>query len=152
MPGPTDAHRKLEVMVGKWIGEETMHPSPWDPKGGTARGIVENRLVLGGFAIVQDYAQERDGRTTFEGHGVVTWSQPESCYVMYWWDSMGQPPNVYKGQFDNEVLTMTAAHPAGRSRAILDFGEVSSYTFSMQNSPDGVEWQPMMDGRYVRQR
>lgn len=97
MPKPADAHRKLERVVGRWTGEEKLFPSPWDPKGGTASSRVENRLALDGFAIVQDYEQERNGKICFRGHGVLRWEAQQQCYEMYWFDSMGMPPNIFRG-------------------------------------------------------
>ncbi|MBM3877740.1 MAG: hypothetical protein FJ386_13665 [Verrucomicrobia bacterium] len=54
MAQPTDAHRKLERLGGKWRGAETTHPAPWDPAGGPATGTLENRIALDGIAVIQD--------------------------------------------------------------------------------------------------
>ena len=43
MPTVTDSHKRLHRLAGSWLGQETMHPSPWDPKGGAATARVENR-------------------------------------------------------------------------------------------------------------
>ncbi len=55
MPQPLEYHKKLEAMVGEWEGEETMHPSPWNPDGAKATSHTSARLDLGGFFIVTDY-------------------------------------------------------------------------------------------------
>ena len=70
VPKLTQAHEKLKTLVGTWRGSETIHPSPFDAKGGEATGIVNNRLALDGFAVIQDYEQQRGGRTNFRGHGI----------------------------------------------------------------------------------
>src|SRR2546428_8728832 len=67
VPKLTQAHEKLKTLVGTWRGTETIHPSPFDKKGGQATGIVNNRLAIDGFAVIQDYEQQRDGRTNFRG-------------------------------------------------------------------------------------
>ena len=54
VPKLTQAHEKLKTLVGMWRGTETIHPSPFDKKGGQATGIVNNRLALDGFAVIQD--------------------------------------------------------------------------------------------------
>jgi hypothetical protein len=59
MPKPTPGHLRLKKLEGHWEGEETMHPSQWDPKGGTATGRTQGRLALNGFALISDYDQER---------------------------------------------------------------------------------------------
>ncbi|MFQ5479560.1 MAG: hypothetical protein ACE5E4_13205, partial [Candidatus Binatia bacterium] len=61
MPGPSPGHKRLELLSGNWEGEETMHPSQWDPEGGVAVGRNHNSLSLSGFALISDYEQERDG-------------------------------------------------------------------------------------------
>ena len=71
MPTPSAGHRKLEKIAGQWEGEEKMYPSPWDPKGGIATGRINSRDALNGFALINDYEQERDGKITFSGHGVL---------------------------------------------------------------------------------
>src|ERR1051325_8115641 len=99
MPKPTEAHQKMASLAGHWTGSEKMHPSPWDPAGGTATGRADNRLALDGFALLHDYVQERNGAVSFQGHGVLTFDSREHCYLMHWWDSMGFGANVYKGDF-----------------------------------------------------
>jgi hypothetical protein len=151
MPRPTEAHRKLERIVGRWIGEERLHPSPWDAAGGTALGRVDNRLALDGFVVVQEYEQERNGAITFRGHGVVSWDATQQCYVMHWFDSMGMPPNVFRGSFDGGVLLLTGKDQQGQSRVTFDFSRDGEYTFRMEVSPDGSQWLTFMEGAYTRQ-
>jgi hypothetical protein len=95
MPTPTEAHRRLEKLVGRWSGEEKMTPMPFDPEGGVAIGRVDNRVALDGFAVVQDYEQERGGAITYRALGVYRWDADKDEYVLYWYDSMGGPPSEY---------------------------------------------------------
>lgn len=148
MPKPTDAHMRLQRIAGNWIGEEKIHPSPWDPHGGTAIGSVHNRVALDGFVVVQDYAHERDGRVVFRGHGVFTWNEAEQCYVLYWFDSMGVPPNIFKGHFENDVLTMTSKDLQGHSRVLFDFTRDGRYTYRMEVSQDGNQWYLFTEASY----
>jgi hypothetical protein len=150
MPKPTAAHRKLECFVGSWSGEERLFPSPWDPKGGNAVGRVVNRLALDGFVVVQDYEQERGGAVTFRGHGVFRWDSGDQCYVLHWFDSMGMPPNEFRGQFDAEVLTLYSKSAQGDSRAVFDFGEPGKYLFRLEVSRDRNHWVTFTEGRYTR--
>jgi len=151
MPQVTDAHRKLEMFAGTWAGEETIAPTPWDAKGGTAMGRAVNRMAVGGFAMVQDYEQKRGGSISFTGHGVLRWDGVKKSYVMNWIDSMGMPPNEFSGQFEGNVLTMINRGPQGFSRAAWDFLEKGRYRFKMEVSPDGQAWHPFMEAVYARQ-
>lgn len=150
MPQPDEAHKRLQKLVGEWRGEEKMKPSPWDPEGGTAIGRVSNRLALDGFNVIQDYTQERDGKVTFRGHGVFGWDMKTRDYVLSWFDSMGSPPEQFRGHFEGDVLTMTSRNAMGHSRAIFQLGQADTYEFKMDMSQDGSEWQNLMEGRYER--
>jgi len=151
MPKPTEAHHQLQKLVGSWTGQERISPSPWDPKGGIAVGRVHNRLALDGFVVVQDYEQERDAKINFRGHGVFGWDAIGQCYVMHWWDSLGMPPNEFRGNFDRDVLTLTSEDTQMHSRATFDLSKPGKYRFRMEVSQNGSEWYPFMDGDYTRQ-
>ncbi|MEW5977822.1 MAG: DUF1579 family protein [Acidobacteriota bacterium] len=149
---PTQAHQKLEKLVGVWKGEETLAPSPWDHLGGTAQATVLNRSALNGLAIVQEYEQERGGTVSLLGHGVFTWDPRQECYLMHWFDSMGRPPNVFTGNFEGDQLVLHHQDEQGHSRALFDFSGSDSYTFQMKVSKDTHHWYTFMEGRYWRQR
>ncbi len=150
MPKPGKAHELLKKLAGSWHGDETMHPSQWDPKGGTAQGKINNRLALGGFAMVQDYEQIRDGKTTFEGHGVLSWDGRAREYIMHWWDSMGMPVNEFRGRLAGDKLTLIDRSPQMQHRTVWEITGDSSYSFTMEMSPDGERWTTLMTGTYGR--
>jgi Protein of unknown function (DUF1579) len=149
MPGPTEEHHRLEKLIGSWEGEETIHPNPWDAAGGKAIGRVANRGALDGFAVVQDYEQERDGAVHFRGHGVFRWDAAAREYVLHWFDSFGMPPSELRGSLDGGLLTLENVSPQGRTRAVFDF-RPHSYDYRMEVSGDGEHWQPLMEGLYHR--
>jgi hypothetical protein len=151
MPKPTEAHKKLTHLVGRWTGQEHISPSPWDPKGGVATGRSDNRIALEGFALLHDYEQERNGAITFRGHGVLTYDAQEQCYRMHWWDSMGSPVNELSGAFEGATLKMTSRGPQGLNRVVWDFSQAGRYRFEMEVSPDGQQWLTFMEGDYTRQ-
>jgi hypothetical protein len=151
MPKPGEAHKKLEHLVGEWSGEETLHPSPWDPSGGTAKGSVTNRWIVDGFAVVQEYEQRRGDQVTFRGHGVFWYDPATQEYVMHWWDSMGGTGGAYRGQLEGETLVLGAPMPqGGHSRTSWTRTGPTSHTFLMEVSPDGKTWYPAMEGRYEK--
>ncbi len=150
MPGPSAGHRKLELLVGEWEGSERMYPSQWDPKGGVAVGRTRSRLALGGFAVISDYEQERDGAITFSGHGVYTFDPKTEVYSLYWVDSMGSPPEVFEGGFTGDVLTLGHGAPPMHVRLIWDLTESGQMASSMEMSDDGVTWNKLFDAAYRR--
>ncbi len=151
MPTPGAAHFKLERLVGNWRGEERVHPSPWDPKGGDAVGRVQNRMALGGFVLIHDYEQELQGKIALTGHAVLRWNAAAERYVLLWFDSMGMPPTEFYGDLEEDVLTLVSQGPQGWIRAVWDFGEEDRYSYLMEASPAGEEWEPLMEGEYLRE-
>ncbi len=151
MPKPTEHHRKLEKLVGRWRGTETMHPSPWDPKGGLATGRNDCRMALDGFATVTDYEQERDGKVTFKGHGVMTYDTTKSHYVLHWFDCMGSPPEIFTGQFEGEVLTVSHGGPGMHARLVYDLSRPGVLRSKMEMSQDGAKWSTLFECDYHRE-
>lgn len=150
MPQPSAGHSRLEKLAGEWEGEETMHPSQWDPKGGIAVGRMSSRLALNGFALISDYEQERDRAITFTGHAVFTFEPKSERYALHWFDCMGTPPEVFQGRFDGDVLTLAHGGPGMHARLTYDFTGSRQLRTSMEMSQDGVAWNTLFDGRYTR--
>lgn len=151
MPKPLDEHKKLAALAGSWSGEETLFPSPWDPKGGKGTGRIEARLACDGFFLVTDYVEERGGQAVYRGHGVYGWDPGEKCYTMYWVDSIGSPSSVCKqGRWNGNTLVFEQMSPMGRHRYTYTFEGEGRYTFLIENSQDGKQWAPFMEGKYRR--
>jgi len=150
MPKPAPGHLKLEMLAGRWEGEETMHPSQWDSKGGTATGRTTSRLALSGFALISDYEQERDGVITFTGHGVMTFEPGSGLYTLTWFDCMGSPPEVFTGRFEGARLTVAHGGPGMHARLTHDLGDPGHMLSKMEMSSDGIAWNTLFEGRYER--
>lgn len=148
MPTPTAGHLRLERMAGLWEGQETMHPSQWDPKGGVAVGRNRHTLRLGGFALIVEYEQERDGAITFTGHGVYTYDAKADRYILHWFDSMGSPAEVFTGGFDGDVLTLGHGGPGMHARMTYDLSEPGVMRGQMEMSHDGSDWQTLFEAVY----
>jgi len=148
---PQPEHLKLKRLAGTWTGEETLHPSPWDPKGGNASGRIEARVELDGFYVVSDYVQERGGKPSYRGHGVFGWDSSRKCYTMHWFDSMGFPcSEAARGAWEGNRLVFEQSTPMGQARYSYDFEGDGRYGFRIENSPDGKSWTTFMEGRYTR--
>jgi len=150
MPTPSNGHLLLEKLSGTWEGEETMYPSQWDPRGAVAIGRNKNQLSLGGFALLSDYEQERDGSITFTEHGVYTFSLNEDRYTLHWFDCMGSPPEVFVGGFDGDVLTLAHGGPGMHARMTYDLATAGIMKGMMEMSRDGVEWRVLFEAVYRR--
>jgi len=150
MPELTPGHQMLEKFSGNWRGEEKMYPSQWDPKGGTAVGIMGCRLDLNGFASICDYRQEREGKVTFTGHSVMTFNSKTGLYRMHWFDCIGSEPEVFTGSFDGESIVMAHGGPGMHARMTYDFSDSPELRSKMEMSQDGKAWMTLFDGHYTR--
>jgi len=151
MPTVQEQHKKLHTLAGTWVGEETLNPSPWDPKGGPATARVETRVALDGFFVTTDYVQERGGQVSYRGHGVFGWDPSEKCYTLHWFDSMGSPcPAPARGRLEGKRLTFEMSNPMGRSRYIYDLESEKRYAFSIESSQDGKQWATFLTGKYTK--
>jgi hypothetical protein len=151
MPKPLPAHAKLARFVGTWEIAETMHPSPWDPKGSEAQGRSESRLVCDGFFVATDYEQLRDGEVTFRGHGVYGFDAKAQKYTMHWFDSMGMDPGApAPGEWIDDTLTFQHATGQGHARYTYVFEGPDRFTFRIENSSDGEDWVAFLDSVYTR--
>lgn len=151
IPRPACEHEALAMLVGDWLGQETIHPSPFDPVGGPAIGRVRNRAALDGFAVIQEYEQERNGAVNFRGHAVFRWDAADLCYVLNWFDSFGFNPIEYRGGLQGKTLSLTARQAQGFARAVFDFSQEDCYRYRMEVSPDGDQWFAFTEGEYRRQ-
>jgi hypothetical protein len=153
MPQPGDEHRRLHAMAGSWVSQETLHPSPWDPVGGTATGRAEARVALDGFVVVTDYEQERGGRPGYRGHGVFGFDAGQGRPFMQWSDNMSPiAANTVWGAWEGSVLTFQMQGPNGHHRYVYKFDGPDAYVFELGMSPDGKTWNTFMDGRFSRKR
>jgi hypothetical protein len=150
MPQPGSHHRALEAFVGDWTGTETLHPSPFDPEGGTARAHVRNVLALDGFVVLQDYEQSRGELVNFRGHAVFRYDHARNEYVCHWYDSWGGAPAEFRGSGLGGRFVLSNAGQQGHTRATWEFPGDGTYRYRMEVSPDGHHWATFMDGTYRR--
>ena len=151
MPKPSKFHKKLETLIGDWSGDEIMHPSPWDPKGGKSKGRYKNYAIAGGFGVAQEYEQKAGGKVQFSGHGVFGYDSHENCYLWHWSDSMGGvPATATKGQWTGNKIVWENQSPMGHARYTHTFLRGGKVAFSIEISQDGENWSPMMEGIYTK--
>ena len=138
-------------MAGSWTSVETIHPSPWDPVGGTRTGRAETRVAMDGFFVVCDYEQLKDGAAAYRGHGVFGYDVASKRWSMHWFDSMGGvPAQLVWGTWTGDTLTFEMSGPQGHNRYVYRFEKDGVYVFSIQASKDGEAWTTFMDGRFTR--
>jgi hypothetical protein len=77
-------------------------------------------VATGGFTLLQDYAEERDGTPALTGHGVFTADPATDEVLWFWFDAIGHPPAApSRGRFDaaGTMLVLEKTTPRGTQRA-----------------------------------
>jgi Protein of unknown function (DUF1579) len=150
MPKIGPQHARLIAFVGEWEGDEELTPSAWGP-GGAAFGRMSFRADLDGFAVIQDYIEQKDSHITFRGHGVFTVDPQSSDILWYWFDSFGFPPDEpARGRFEGDVLTMNRVSARGASRYTYRI-TAKFCEFSIENKlPGEGDFSQFMKGKYAR--
>jgi uncharacterized protein DUF1579 len=153
MPVPGPPHERLAQLVGEWSGEEVLHPSQWDPDGGTAAGRYSFRMGLDGFYLLADAEQERAGSVNYRGHGVFGWDARGRCYTMRWFDSTGiDPGQPALGSWEDAGLTLVHETTyLGSSRYTFAVAD-GRLRVRIENSADGGSgtWRTFLEGTYTR--
>ena len=145
-----EMQRLTELFVGSWRGDERLFPSAWDPVGGPAVGTWTVRSVAGGFALALEYIEERDGRVTYQGHGVHAQDAHTGQLAAFWFDSIGVVPKAgVPATLEGDRYTYTERTPTGQSRFTYAW-QGGVFTLAIDRSPDGVTWAPMHAGTYRR--
>ena len=150
MPKPTDGHRRLEKLAGNWEGEETIHPSSWEPQGAAATARYTGRMDLNGFGLIGDYEHIRGGVVTFSGHYVYTYNPKDDLVILHWFDCMGSPAEVFTGGWKGDVLTMSHGGPGPHMRMTYDLTEPGTQVTRGEMSEDGGTWKTLFEGRHQR--
>lgn len=141
----------LARLAGEWQGEETIATTRWG-QGGPAAGHVTASLQLNGRLLVQDYREERDGKTSLQVHAVFVAEPDHDQYSLYWFDSYGFVPGTpAPGMWDGERLTFVRSSPRGQTRHVYAFEGDDAYALKLESSFDGgVSWELVMSGAYQR--
>jgi hypothetical protein len=150
MPGAQ--HEKLASLVGEWVGEEILHPSPWSAETRRALGKFSMRMAVDGLFLINDYEEQRDGRAVFRGHGVYGWDGKRERYTMFWFDSMGGSPNETLGVWSGDSLVFTNQSEQGHGRYVYTVKDADHIGFRIDTSSDGNTWNCLMEGDFTRVR
>jgi hypothetical protein len=152
MPKVSEEQKRLtSLFAGTWRGEEKLHPSDWDPKGGPAFGTWVVHPSLDGFFLLVDYIEERDGKIMYRGHGVHAWDPQEKCFFAYWFDNVGSiPKKPVRATLEGAKYTYEEqGHAGGHTRMTYAWTD-DRFEFRIETSKDGATWAPMHEGRYTR--
>jgi hypothetical protein len=102
---PGEPHRMLATMAGKWDARVKSWPAPDRPPMESS-GVCEQKMVLGGRFLQQDFTGDMMG-TTFTGIGFTGYDNHSGKYLSTWMDSMGTGILFFKGTSSADGKTIT---------------------------------------------
>jgi hypothetical protein len=108
LASPSDAHKKLEDLVGVWETETKMWMAgEGSGQATTTKGIAENVWILGGRFLRSDFKGEMM-RMQMAGFGLTGYDNYAKMYVGMWVDNLSTTLATMEGTFDRsgKVLTM----------------------------------------------
>jgi hypothetical protein len=150
-PPPNEHHQLLARFAGTWHGKETMHPSEWSPETMVLDATTTWRVDLGGFVLITDYEQHKDGQPTYRGHGVYTVDPESNEVVLHWFDQMAGQREEFRGSWTGQQLTLQSKNQMGFMRLHYDLSVDGQLKTRGEMSADGENWKPMFDGEHSRQ-
>ncbi|MBI3834776.1 MAG: DUF1579 family protein [Planctomycetes bacterium] len=131
MPKPNENHKKLQMLAGKWTGEETFHATPF-ALAGNATSTTNARVDLDNFFLISDHEQKRDGKVTYRGHGVYGYDTFANKFTMHWFDVMGCDPGApATGDWNGNTLTLQHSHKMGHGKFTFVIDGEGKYTFKI---------------------
>jgi hypothetical protein len=134
---------KLNLLLGDWQGEETLHKTAW-----TKAGIGQATLSFEpgpGNALVLRYRQSSGNETSLEGLGVI------SADGWWWFDSYGFTPQQAGSaswQEDELVLERSSARGRNVTRFAIEDDQLRQQIDIA--APAGSPLVPVMRGAYRR--
>lgn len=157
---PGDHHRHLAQLEGRWNAVTKMRwgpDKPWEE----SKGVMENRMVLGGRFLHMAYKGESGGQP-FEGAGTVGYDNVMKKYVSTWMDTMGTGCMITYGECDPAHKIITAhgemADPMqdgkmAKFRTVTTIIDKDKHSYQMFcASPDGKGDFMCLDVLYTRTR
>ena len=148
---PSDAHKVLEPLAGKW----TYTAKFWmDPSGKPEEttGSSENELIYGGRFLKQTVKGTWMGEP-FEGAGYTGYDNIRQQYESIWMDSMSTSMMTSTGAYDAATKTLTQSGSCScpltgeknrqvRSELLITDKDHNTYS-SFMSGPDGKEFKAM---------
>ncbi len=154
---PSDAHKALEPLAGKWTYTAKMWMTPDSPVE-ESTGTSQDDLIYGGRFLMQVVKGTMMGKP-FEGLGFTGYDNIKKEYVSVWLDGMATGVMTSSGQYDAATKTITEMgvnscpltgekDRKGRNVTTLVDNDHKTYT-AYAAGPDGKE-NKMMEIAYTR--
>ncbi len=106
LAAPSDAHKKLEPLVGKWNHTSKVWMSGPGSTPMESSGTTERKWILGGRFLMEEHKGQMMGMP-HEGLGLNGYDNFRNMYTSTWCDNMGTTILTMKGMADPAGKTFT---------------------------------------------
>jgi len=148
-PKPGPELKKLDYFVGNWTSEGDMKPGPMGP-GGKITTTDKLEWMDGGFFVVIHSNWKSVSMGDGTGIAFMGYDPNEKVYTYDEFNSAGEA-NHSKGTVDGDTWTWTSDVKMGpmtmKGRFTMKIVSPTSYTYKFEVSPDGTNWNVVMDGK-----
>jgi len=145
---PSEAHKKLEGIVGTWDTTVKMWQTP-DAPVQESKGTSMNKMVLGGRWLEQSYEGQFMGMP-FNGIGYTGYDNYKKQYVGMWMDTSSTAAMMSTGMADpaGKTMTFTGSMDNAMTGKTDQFKEVM--TMVDANHHNFEMWMPGPDGKMFK--
>jgi hypothetical protein len=151
MTGPASELKKLDYFVGAWRLEGEVRPNSMSP-GGHLIETDRNEWMAGGFFLVVHSEFTIAGINRATGVAYLGYDSGERVYTYDEFNSMGEAIHS-KGSVDGDTWTWLGERKGENktTRWIVKIISPTSYDFKFEMSQDGVNWNPVVEGKAAKQ-
>ena len=151
MPQPAPELKKLDYMVGTWSWEGDLKPSPFGP-GGKITGTDHMEWMQGGFFLVL-HSKMKGAWGDGSSLAVMGYDPDEKVYTYQEFNSRGEH-ELSKGTVDGDTWSWNSDENVGgkkmKGRYSMKILSPTTYSFKFELSPDGTDWNTVMDGKSTK--
>ncbi len=154
---PGAPHKLLAGIAGSWNTKIKSWMEPDKPPM-ESKGTCEQKMVLGGRFLQQDFTGEMMG-STFTGIGVTGYDNHTKKYVSTWMDSMGTAILFFEGtaSADGKAITQECRYDdpiKGPMKwcSVTKIVDDNTHVFEMYGTDKSGKEEKMMEITYTRKR
>lgn len=152
---PTEEHRWLQQMIGKWTFESACQGGPGcEPS--VSRG-VERVRAFGDLWVIGDGQGEMPGEATMSFITTLGFDPARGRYLGTWIATAMGSMFVYDGTREGDVLTLDTEGPAftdptntARYQDIIELIDADHRRLTSRYLDDAGSWHAFMQGEYTR--
>jgi hypothetical protein len=134
-------------MAGTFESEDQIHPTPWNPQGGTASTRSTGRMELDHSFLIQDTEQHDNGVIVYRTHAVLGWDAYHQLFTKHVF-SGDHGSSWGSGDWDGERLIFDNTIRT-QYRYIYTFPR-DGYRFVIETRVGDGIWHPYLTSLYHR--